>query len=189
MAERYGPGAWSTRLAHGAHIGALFAGCAQRDDLIRSFLAEGLADGDKCVCVADAEDPAMIMEPAGVDVGACLAARRLEQIPSREAYLTRGIFIAAETFAVWRTVFGEASGGIRLAVEIAPGVCGEDNRGELFRAELAYNQVFGGYQLRTLCLYDVDHVDAAIFLTVLRTHPQLLIDGELIDNGHYVGLS
>lgn len=191
MSNTYAPDAGDIRLLSGAHVGALFNGAGQRDDLIRAFLSEGLQDSDKCVCVAAAEEPATIMDATGVDVGACLASHRIEQLRSRQAYLPEGVFDSLQAFTQWAAIFDEAIAedftGIRLAAELPAEMCAEPNRHELFRYELAYNEIFTGYPLRTICLYDLGTVDAAIFLTILRTHPLMLIDGELIDNGRYVG--
>src|SRR6476620_927291 len=73
----------------GLHICAFFRGPSQRDELLLPYLREGLAAGDKCICVTD--DPA-----AGAAVCALAgefgsaAPAQLQPMDSASTYLSGG---------------------------------------------------------------------------------------------------
>ena len=48
----------------GMHFCALYSGPAERDRLLFPFLEEGLRHGDKCLCLIDDVEPALVRDVA-----------------------------------------------------------------------------------------------------------------------------
>jgi hypothetical protein len=46
----------------GTHICALYSGPAERDQLLFPFLQEGIREGDKCLCLIDDAEPALVRD-------------------------------------------------------------------------------------------------------------------------------
>lgn len=186
-----GAPAWTLR--PGGHAVAPFARPDQRDGVIRSFLGQGLRAGDKCICITESASPAKVLEDAGVDVGVCVSGRNLDLLSSADAYCPDGRIRAPELLDRWRGFFEDALSGspsfscIRVAAEVSV-MTARDSSGieELFRSELAYNRVFARYPLQIVCLYDIHRFSGAL-MTLLRTHPQLVVGGLVMDNSAYVG--
>jgi len=172
--------------APGDHICAFYRGPLQRDELLLPYLREGLRAGDKCICVTD--DPA-----AGESVRALTAgAGQLQAMDSGHTYLAGGYFAidrmldfwdAAIGAAVLREGFGfvRAVGEMTWALRDLPGV-------ELLLAyEARLNGFLHRYPQVLLCLYDLEQFsDGQILLEILRTHPKVLLSGQLLDNPWYV---
>src|SRR6478752_4076475 len=84
----------------GLHICAFYRGPTQRDELLLPYLREGLAAGDKCICVTD--DPA-----AGAAVCALAgefgsaAPAQLQPMDSASTYLSGGCFVIEKMIAFW----------------------------------------------------------------------------------------
>src|ERR1700733_7057961 len=74
----------------GLHICAFYRGATQRDELLLPYLREGLAAGDKCICVTD--DPCAgkavcaLAGELGIDIGSSSA--QLQPIGSASPYLS-----------------------------------------------------------------------------------------------------
>jgi hypothetical protein len=68
-------GITGVQLAPGDHVCAFYPSLAERDEILIPYLREGVAAGDKCVCVVDATDPEAVLAALGteVDLGACLS--------------------------------------------------------------------------------------------------------------------
>jgi hypothetical protein len=181
------------RLERGDHACALIIGRHQRDEVMRPFVGEGLRDGDKCICVVDSAHPATTMEGSGVDVEACVADRRLDLWRSADVYCSGRRLCTQEMLDRWSGVFDEALGDagsfgcVRVAAEVSPTAVRDGaDLGELFRYELAYDRAFSGYPLLTMCVYDLGRFGGGVLMTLLRTHPKLLLGGIVIENPRYV---
>ena len=81
-------------VSSGTHFCALYSGPAERDRLLYPFLEEGLRHGDKCLCLIDDVEPALVRERVVGQPGADYS-RRLAQLDverSSDAYLRSGEF-------------------------------------------------------------------------------------------------
>lgn len=78
----------------GDHICALYRSPQQRDELMLSFLGEGLRTGDKCICFVDSSRPLQLLaEPDNsIDVEGHVASGQLEVRSASEAYFRSGRF-------------------------------------------------------------------------------------------------
>jgi hypothetical protein len=124
-----------------------------------------------------------------------VASRRLDLLLSADAYCPGGRVRSRELLDRWRGFFDDAVTksptftSIRVAAEVSVMAARDAaDIAELFRSELAYKQVFARYPLQIVCLYDV-HRFGPILLTLLRTHPRVLVGEIVFDNGAYVGPS
>ncbi|HET7736325.1 MAG TPA: MEDS domain-containing protein [Nocardioidaceae bacterium] len=78
----------------GTHFCALYSGPAERDRLLYPFLEEGLRHGDKCLCLIDDVEPALVRDRAVGQPGAKYAQRsdQLDVERASDAYLRSGEF-------------------------------------------------------------------------------------------------
>jgi hypothetical protein len=180
-------------LASGDHICAFYRGSAQRDELLLPYLREGLLAGDKCICVTDgpAADQAVRLMAAELDGGVALGTGQLHAMRSESTYLAGGCFAidrmiefweAAVGTAVGRDGFGfvRAVGEMTWALRALPGV------EHLLAYEARLNDFLPRYPQVILCLYDLEQFsNGQILLDILRTHPKVLLSGQLLDNPWY----
>src|SRR6187200_1879748 len=78
----------------GMHFCALYSGPAERDRLLFSFLEEGLRHGDKCLCLIDGVEPALVRDLAVGQPGPNYTRRsaQLDVERASDAYLRSGQF-------------------------------------------------------------------------------------------------
>lgn len=176
----------------GTHFCAFYSGSAERDRLLFPFLDEGLRHGDKCLCLIDGVEPALVRDLAVGQPGPGYSRRsaQLDVVLASDAYLRSGRFSVAEMmsylshaadaaiaddFDLFRAV-GEMSW-------VLPGPAGWEN---LFLYESALNHTVEHMPAILMCLYDLQKFGAEMLVEVLRTHPTVLLDRTVIDNPHYV---
>jgi hypothetical protein len=175
----------------GLHICAFYRGPAQRDELLLPYLREGLAAGDKCICVTD--DPA-----AGVAVCTLAgefgdaAPAQLQPMDSASTYLSGGCFAIEKMIAFWdgamsAAVVRDGFGFVRAAGEMTWALRGMPGSELLMAYEAKLNVFLHRYPQVLLCLYDLEQfADGEILMEILRTHPTVLLSGQLLDNPWYV---
>ena len=176
----------------GAHFCALYSGPAERDRLLFPFLDEGLRHGDKCLCLIDDVDPALVRDRVVGHPGPDYSRRsaQLDVKRASDAYLRSGKF-SVEGMMRFLSESVDAAVGedfdiFRAAGEMSwvlPGPPGWDH---LFRYESALNRLVEAVPAIFICLYDLQKFGADMLVEVLRTHPKVLLDRTVIDNPHYV---
>ena len=181
-------------LTPGDHICAFYRGSAQRDEILLPFLAEGVVAGDRCICVLDDDDLEQVTKPLSLtlDVERALSSGQLDLLTSSEAYYPSGAFAAERMIDFWesnvapavtsgRYPLVRAVGEMTWALRDLPGV--ED----LVRYEARLNRFLPRYPQVILCLYDLERfTDGQLLMEMLRTHPKVLMSGQLLDNPWYV---
>lgn len=180
-------------LAPGDHICAFYRGAAQRDELLVPYLREGLLAGDKCICVTD--DPAAGQSvralAAELDVDVSLATGQLEPLTSGSTYLADGHFADDRMIQFWETSVGRAVdrdgfGFVRAVGEMTWALRDLPGVEQLLAYEARLNDFLPRYPQVILCLYDLEQFsDGQILLDILRTHPKVLLSGQLLDNPWY----
>jgi hypothetical protein len=181
-------------IAPGDHVCAFYRGPAQRDELLVPFLREGIAAGDKCICVMDDPDTERVLAPLSesVDVAASLRTGQFDLMCSDTAYLPGGVFEIDRMLDFWERGVGgalrqpgysfvRAVGEMTWALRDLPGV------EYLVSYEARLNKFLPRYPQVILCLYDLERfTDGQVLMELLRTHPKVLLSGQLLDNPWYV---
>lgn len=178
-------------LLPGSHVCAFYRGDSDRDRLLSGYLGAGLAAGHKCICVVDSELTAKRLKaltrafPAAGGSG-----RQLDIHLPESTYLAGGEFTPSHMLTFWTEgmmkaelegySFFRLAGEMTWALRDAPGV--EDLIG--YESEL--NRVTPGYPVVVLCLYDLDLFSGEVVINIVKTHPQVLVGGILVENPYYI---
>jgi hypothetical protein len=182
-------------LQPGSHVCAFYRGASARDRLLTAYFGTGLTAGDKCVCIVDSADTASRLEllPNGAgDAGdAGLPGHQLDVHLPESTYLAGGRFTTSEMLTFWTEnlvkaeiegySFCRLAGEMTWALRDMPGV--ENLAG--YESEL--NRVTSGSSAIVLCLYDLDLFSGEVVVNIVKTHPQVLVQGILVENPYYLG--
>ncbi|WP_232211501.1 MEDS domain-containing protein, partial [Nocardioides sp. CF8] len=169
-------------VSSGTHFCALYSGPAERDRLLYPFLEEGLRHGDKCLCLIDDVEPALVRERVVGQPGADYSRRsaQLDVERSSDAYLRSGEFSVEAMVSFLSGSVDKAIADnfdlIRAAGEMSwvlPGVPGWD---DLFVYESSLNRMVEEMPAILICLYDLQKFGARMLVQVLKTHPKVLLD-------------
>jgi DNA-binding CsgD family transcriptional regulator len=179
----------------GTHFCALYSGPVERDRLLYPFLDEGLRQGDKCLCLIDDVEPALVRDRALGQPGARYSRRsaQLDVERASDAYLSSGEFSVEDMMSFISESVDAATGDdfglLRAAGEMSWVLPGPPGWEDLFRYESALNRVVEQMPAILICLYDLQKFGADMLVEVLHTHPKVLLDRTVIDNPHYLAPS
>jgi hypothetical protein len=109
---------------------------------------------------------------------------------SENTYLSDGSFSTDAMLEFWDSAvggafehgfdFSRAAGEMTWALRDAPGV---EN---LIGYESELNRVTSSHPVVVLCLYDLDLFSGEVVINVVKTHPQVLVQGVLVENPYYL---
>jgi DNA-binding CsgD family transcriptional regulator len=172
----------------GTHFCALYSGPAERDRLLFPFLEEGLRHGDKCLCLIDDLEPALVRDRAVGKPGPEYTRRsaQLEVERASDAYLRSGKFSVDDMMSFLSESVDAAIEDdydvLRAAGEMSCVLPGPPGWDDLFRYESTVNQAVEQMPAVLMCLYDLQKFGADMLVEVLRTHTKVLLDRTVIDN-------
>jgi hypothetical protein len=176
----------------GTHICALFRGIAERDQVMIPFLLEGLAAGDKCLCIiddaVDAVRSALGTDDARAEDG---ARHQLDIRSSTETYLRYGRFSTQEMLDFWddsvsAALDAEGFPFVRSAGETTWTLKDLPGLHDFLNYEAELNRFLPRYPQVIMCLYDLDRFSGQNLVDILKTHPKVLMGGTVLENLHYV---
>ncbi len=178
-------------LLPGSHVCAFYRGDSDRDRLLSGYFGAGLSAGDKCVCVVDSRSTAEWLRALPRSCGSHGPSDgQLDIHLPESSYLERGRFTTGDMLKFWidsilRATadgysFCRLAGEMTWALRDVPGV------EHLIGYESELNRVTAGYPVTVLCLYDLDRFSGEVVVNVVMTHPQVLVQGILIENPYYV---
>jgi hypothetical protein len=192
MTETVPSGIDGIRLLPGSHVCAFYRGDHDRDRLLHGYLGAGLAAGDKCICMVDSAFTAKRLQPltrASSEAGHSTG--QLDIHLPESTYLAGGGFTPGDMLTFWTEgmikaqhegySFCRLAGEMTWALRDAPGV--ENLAG--YKSEL--NRVTSSYPVVVLCLYDLDLFSGEVVINIVKTHPQVVVQGSLVENPYYVG--
>ena len=106
-------------------------------------------------------------------------------------YLAGGEFTTTDMLTFWTENMSKAAvegysfyrlaGEMTWALRDAPGV------EHLVGYESELNRVTASSPVIVLCLYDLDRFSGEVVVNIVKTHPQVLVQGILVENPYYVG--
>jgi len=182
------------QVAPGDHVCAFYDGLAERDDVLLPFLRAGLAAGDKCICVVDANDLDAVVGELWADLGEVReqVEHQLEVVPVERVYLRTGAFVPDRMLDFWDDTvssalsaegfsFVRSVGDTTWALREAPGVVDQ-----LIVYESRLNRFLPLYPQVILCLYDIGRFSGELIVDVVKTHPKLLVRGAIVENPDYL---
>lgn len=176
----------------GTHFCALYSGPAERDRMLFPFLGEGLRNGDKCLCLIDDVEPALVRDRVLGQPGPEYSRRSAQLNVERtsDAYLRTGSFsVEGMTSFLSESVDAAIDDDfdlLRAVGEMSWVLPRPADWDDLFRYESGLNQLVEGAPVILICLYDLQKFGADMLVEVLRTHPKVLLDRTVIDNPHYL---
>jgi MEDS: MEthanogen/methylotroph, DcmR Sensory domain len=179
-------------LQPGSHACAFYRGDDDRDQLLAAYLGAGLTAGDKCICIVDSlYTQKRLKLPPGAGGGTGPSGGQLDVHLPESTYLAGGRFTASDMLTFWAEAIVRAEGDgysfCRLAGEMTWALRDEPGVEHLVGYESELNRVTSSYPVIVLCLYDLDRFSGEVVVNIVKTHPQVLVQGILVENPYYLG--
>lgn len=165
------------------HVCVFHRGPEERDTFLAALVGDGLAGGDRCLCIADSPDPEAVAQR--LDPQRRQRPDQLTVLPAT-AYLPDGRFVPERIHAQWDSMIG---GYVADGYRHVRGI-GElswflrshrsgDDAGPLLEYEAMCNTLVKRRPATIFCLYDLDLLDGGLLPGVLRHHSAALARGVL----------
>ena len=192
MADTVWTGIDDVSVPPGSHICAFYRGSTARDRLLTAYFGTGLTAGDKCICIVESPDTASRLElldrrPA---VPGCRDHQLDVHLPE-STYLAGGRFTSRQMLTFWTENLVKAAGEgysfCRLAGEMTWALRDMPGVEHLAGYESELNRVTSGSAAIVLCLYDLDLFSGEVVVNIVKTHPQVLVQGILVENPYFMG--
>ena len=177
------------------HICALFNSVDEEHRVLRSFIKEGFARGEKAFHIVDPrlrEEHLKRLVAAGVDVEDAMGSGQLQVRVWQECQFRGDRFDQDAMLALIEEVLQSGAGaGFRLtrflghmewALLDHPGL----DELSFVEFETRVNYLSPKYEDPLICAYDLSKFSARLMLDVIRTHPVVLIGGMLQQNPFFV---
>ncbi len=178
-------------LLPGSHVCAFYRGDSDRDRLLTAYLSAGLTAGDKCICIVDSANTAARLKALPASCGGHRPDGQLDIHLPETSYLAGGEFTTSDMLMFWTENMSKAevegysfcrlAGEMTWALRDAPGV------EHLVGYESELNRVTASHPVVVLCLYDLERFSGEVVVNIVKTHPQVLVQGILVENPYYVG--
>jgi hypothetical protein len=174
------------------HICVFHRGRQERDEVLIPFLAQGMADGDRCVCVVEASDRAGLLDALDRGPGADPASSDGLQVLDWDAtYLRTGTFSPADMQSFWADELLCSDSApdprvVRCACDMSWVLDEVPSIVDLTTYECGINRLRPGYRYVALCLYDIQRFSGETVIQMLKTHPKVLMSGALFENPYYL---
>jgi PAS domain S-box-containing protein len=157
------------------------------------FLQAGLEQGERCIYVTTETPQAELlkaMDTADYDFAAAREAGDLSFL-SEEAYLTGGEFDPERMIDFLKgltTEVTEEKGytGLRIADEATWALADDRRINNLVKYEKVINNFFKNHACTVLCIYNRRQFPPKVLEEVIRTHPQIVYNGTVVQNFYYV---
>jgi hypothetical protein len=190
MARPVSSGIDDIGLLPGSHVCAFYRGDSDRDRLLSGYLGAGLTAGDKCICIVDSAITAARLRALPRSCGKHGPDGQLDIHLPETTYLADGEFTTSDMLTFWTENMSKAAvegysfcrlaGEMTWALRDAPGV------EHLVGYESELNRVTATHPVIVLCLYDLDRFSGEVVVNIVKTHPQVLVQGILVENPYYV---
>ncbi len=175
------------------HICAFFNSIDEQHRVLRPFITDGFADGDKAFHYVDPErreEHLSWLAEAGINVAEATSTGQLEVRPWQDATLGGGRFDLETWLSTFEDVLRagpEAGyGQTRFFGHMEWALTGLPGTEDLMEYETRVNYVIPRYEDTVVCVYDLTKFGASAAMDALRTHPVVIINGLLQENPFYV---
>lgn len=180
------------KLEPGHHVCSGYDTEEQLAATVASFLADGLARGERCWYVPSGGEVDRVrtaLERRGVDVRAESRRSALHLLRSRDVYTVRGGFDPEQTMRVFSEAIEQALSdgfnGLRAAAEMSWALETNNGAEALITYEALLGALFSTSPATGLCLYDRRRMPLQVVNGALLTHPIVESGGELSHNTAY----
>lgn len=181
------------RVSPGHHLCQLYRSDVDRLEVACAFIHQGLERGQKVIYVAEEDVLEAVrsgLAGSGADLRRALRSGQLSLRSPEEVYGAPATFDLGATLDVWNREADSLAGGrwtcLRAAGDMSWALEDPSCWERLIVYEAEINRFPSAQSCILLCQYDARGFDANFQLSLLHTHPRMLVGKELYDNIYYV---
>jgi DNA-binding CsgD family transcriptional regulator len=172
----------------GTHICVLYSGPVERDALLFPYLRAGIRNGDKCLCLIDDAEPALVRDQV-VNGDRPRRSEHLDVDRVSDAYLQAGRFSVEHMMSFLSGRLSDAESEfpmLRAAGDMSWVLPQPEGAQDFFAYESAINKIIKGKPAVFMCMYDILRCGVSTLVDLIKTHPKVLLDGMVLNNPDYL---
>lgn len=177
-------------LPAGTHMCLLYSDESERRSVISKYLRCGIEGREKVSYFADILSPAETRAWLG-DMGVKLPDDESFYLaPAVQTYCPDGKFVPDQMIeglkVLYNAAMAEGYPHARASGEMTWALKGIPGSERLIEYEALLNEAFSTHPVIGLCQYDVNKFSGAAILDVLKVHPMMIVNGQIVRNPYYV---
>ncbi|HBL35923.1 MAG TPA: hypothetical protein DDZ55_03845 [Firmicutes bacterium] len=176
----------------GTHTCLFYWDEAKKNRMLLKFLAAGLRNQEKVVCLLDSLTRTEILNwfrAEKIDIGNGDPEAALLVAKNKEVYYPEGYFDPEEMIGRWRQYAEEAIADgfkqVRVTGEIHWLCAGIPGAERFFEYEKMINDCLKELPITVLCQFDTNQLPGTAILDLLKVHPLTIANGQIIYNPFY----
>lgn len=177
----------------GVHACLIYNSDEKRKSIISEFLSKGLSNGEKIAYVVDTmsvEDVHDWLMSIGVDIHKNNDKKEtLDIFRTEDFYCPKGKFVPEDIFnnlgAYYQSMISEGYSGLRASGEMSWSQKDFPGSERLIEYEAGLNKLFFKYPIKAICQYDARLFGGDIILNVLKVHPFIIFEGQIVRNPYF----
>lgn len=165
----------------------------QRDKVIGKFIEAGFIKGEEVAYFTDNKDPDEVMDWL-INMGIKIPKDdNIEQFSisfAQNTYCPNRKFVPDEMLEYLRTFYRKAINegykGVRISGEMSWVLRGIPGSERLLEYEALVNNVLQTHPITAVCQYDARRFDGVAIFNVLKVHPMIIANGQIVQNPYYM---
>ena len=176
----------------GTHICQIFSDDDERNGALIAFLLAGMEDGERAACFSEHLDTGILgaaLRGSGLDLDALKRDGRLTLSGVREVYFADDRFDPDRMLGMLTDYYEDALKAghhARVIGEMSPEIGQMEGGHRLMEYECRVSLLLQQKPITTVCQYEASGFDGATIMDVLRVHPMMVVQGEVLHNPFYV---
>ncbi len=176
----------------GLHMCMIYSDEEERRSTIAKYLKAGLLQGESVGCFVNEmvnDEPPEWINQVQRDTKSQELEGQLVVRQGEQSYCPDGEFVVDEMLSTLQGFYTDAVAqgfsGARVAGDagfILKNIPGTEN---FINYEAQFNDLMEGYPITALCQYDANLFDGAMLYDVLRVHPLIIVNGQVVRNVAY----
>ena len=182
-----------SRFPEGTHMCLIYDNDSQCRKIISRFLSGGLASGEQVGYFADSSTPEEVrywLKEMGVSVPNEGPGGPFNVYTAEKVYCPCGKFVPSEMLAklkdFYTTAITDGYKGVRVSGEMSWALKNIPGSECLMEYEALVNTILEEYPVTPICQYDARRFNGTTLLNVLRVHPMMIVNGQIVHNPYYM---
>lgn len=177
----------------GTHLCLIYSNEEERIDSLLKFLLSGLESGERTICFSEKLDEETLRDfflknNISYDESKEKNAITLSEV--REVYFKDGVFDPDRMLKNLENFYDESKEmnfkGSRVIGEMLPEVQNMPGGDRLLEYESRVSILLRERPVTTVCQYNANYFDGAAIMDILKVHPQMIVNGEVVKNPLYI---
>lgn len=178
-------------LNFGEHVISIYKNIGEQITQVTSCVSSALSQNQKCLYVVDDNTTDQVVKEFkknNLDLDPFLSSKQFAFLTKEETYLKNGSFNAKKMITaiknLVKTSLSESFTGVLGLGEMTWALNNKSDNEKLSDYESAIN-LLKDYKFAAICQYNANKFSPDFLVSIIRTHPQIFINGNYYDNKYF----